>query len=434
MERRSFLGTLGKGLGATTVGTLFGPGTMRRVEAASRRVTGIGPIETAKDEVYWRDIQQAFTVTRSLINLNSGGVCASPRVVTEALVRYIWEQEEAPVYTMWQILEPRREFVRSGLAELFGCDREEIALVRNASEALEILLNGFDLQSGDEVVTSEHDYPRMLTTLNQRRRREGIDIKLFPVATPTEDTDVLVKGFERAITPRTKLILVSHQVNITGQIFPVKQIVELARSRGIEVIVDGAHSFAQFAFTQSDLGCDYFGTSLHKWLLAPKGTGMLYVRRDKIKDVWPLMAAPAEMDDDIRKFEEIGTHPAANEIATGEALTFHNTIGSEKKEARLRYLQHYWAERLQQIPNVRLHTSLKPEMSCAIATVEITGVDTKALNEYLWEKHHIIVVAILREDFQGLRVTPNLFTTLEELDYFCDVMEHVAKKGLPKSA
>jgi selenocysteine lyase/cysteine desulfurase len=406
MERRSFLGVLGKGFGAATVGTLFGPETARRVEAATRRVVGLGPDEAARDE----------------------------RIVTEALVRYIWEQEEAPVYTMWKILEPRREVVRVGLAELFGCDPEEIALVRNASEALEILLNGFDLQSGDEVVTSEHDYPRMLTTLDQRRRREGIDIKMFPVATPTEDTDALVEGFARAITPRTKLILVSHQVNITGQIFPVKQIVELARPRGIEVIVDGAHSFAQFSFKQSDLGCDYFGTSLHKWLLAPKGTGMLYVRRDRIKKVWPLMAAPEEMIDDIRKFEEIGTHPAANEVATGEALTFHNTIGSERKEARLRYLKDYWAERLQQLPNVRLHTSLKPEMSCAIATVEIEGVDTKALGEYLWDKHYIIIAPILREDFQGLRVTPNLFSTLEELDYFCEVMEHVAKKGLPKSA
>jgi selenocysteine lyase/cysteine desulfurase len=434
MERRSFLGTLGRGFGAATVTTLFNPGTTRRVEASSRRIAGLTPDEAARDETYWGEIQQAFSVTRSLINLNHGGVGSSPRIVTEALVRYIWEQEEAPVYTMWEILEPRREVVRVGLAKLFGCDPEEIALVRNASEALEILLMGIDLQSGDEVVTTEHDYPRMRTTLDQRSRREGIELKTFPVATPGGDPDVLVEGFERAISPKTKMILVSHQVNITGQIFPVKRICDLARQRGIEVIVDGAHTFAQFTFKQSDLGCDFYGTSLHKWLLAPKGTGMLYVRRDKIKNVWPLMAAPDEMNEDIRKFEEIGTHPAANEVATGEALTFHHAIGPDRNEARLRYLKDYWAKRLLEIPNIRLHTSLEPEASCAIATVEIVGVDTEALDKYLWDKHQIIVAPILREDFQGLRVTPGHYSTLRELDYFCEVMEHIAKKGLPKSA
>jgi selenocysteine lyase/cysteine desulfurase len=355
-------------------------------------------------------------------------------VVTEALVHYIWESEQAPVYTMVRILEPRKELVRTGLARLYGCDPEEIAIVRNASEALEILLFGLDLKSGDEVLTTTHDYGRMRTTLDQRRRREGIDVKMIPVPTPPDDMDVLVEGFRRAITPRTKMILMCHQVNITGQIFPVKRICDLATEHGIEVVVDGAHSFAQFKFDHSDIGCDYFGTSLHKWLLAPKGTGMLYVRRDKIKKVWPLMAAREEMDENIRKFEEIGTHPAANFIAIGEALTFHHAIGSERKEARLRYLKDYWAKRLIKQDNIRLHTSLDPAMSCAIATVEIVGVDTRALGEYLWNEHRILVAPIMHDEFKGLRVTPNLYSTLEELDYFCEVMEHVAKKGLPKSA
>ncbi len=358
MERRSFLESMGRGLGVATAATLFDPATIKRVEAQSRRIGSLGPEEVARDESFWIDIQQAFSVTRSLINLNNGGVCPSPRIVTEAFVRYTWEQEEAPVYTMWKILEPRKEIVRNGLARLFGCDPEEIALVRNTSEAMEILLLGLDLESGDEVLTTTHDYGRMRTTLDQRRRREGIEVKLIPVPTPPDNLEVLVEGFRRAITPKTKLILMCHQVNITGQIFPVKPICDLAREHGIEVVVDGAHSFAQFDFKHSDIGCDYFGTSLHKWLFAPKGTGMLYVRRDKIKKVWPLMPAPERMDEDIRKFEEIGTHSAANFVAIGEALTFHNTIGAKRKEERLRYLRNIWAERLMKLSNIRLHTSL----------------------------------------------------------------------------
>jgi selenocysteine lyase/cysteine desulfurase len=434
MERRSFLGSVGRGLGAATVTGLFGPATLARVEAQTRRVGALSPEEVAGDETFWGAIQQSFSVSRSLNNLNNGGVCPSPRVVTEALVRYIWESEEAPVYTMWRVLEPRKESVRTGLARLFGCDAEEIAIVRNTSEAMEILLFGLDLESGDEVLTTTHDYGRMRTTLDQRRRREGIEINLIPVPTPSDNMDTLVDNFRKAITPKTKMILMCHIVNITGQIFPVKSICDMARERGIEVMVDGAHSFAQFTFKHSDIGCDYFGTSLHKWLFAPKGTGLLYVRKDKIKKLWPLMAAPERMDEDIRKFEEIGTHPAANFVAIGEALSFHHTVGGERKEARLRYLRDYWAKRLVEHSNIRLHTSLEPEMSCAIATVEIVGVDTRALSDYLWDEHRIIVAPIMHDEFQGLRVTPNLYTTLEELDSFCEVMEHVANRGLPKSA
>jgi selenocysteine lyase/cysteine desulfurase len=414
--------------------TLFGPKTLRQVEAASSRIADVPPEEAARDESYWREIQQAFSISRSVINLNNGGVCPSPRIVTEALVRHIWTQEEAPVYTMWKILEPQRETVRASLARIFGCDAEEIALVRNASEALEILLMGLDLKSGDEVLTTTHDYPRMLTTLAQRRRREGIEINTISIPTPAEDMDALVASFERAITPKTKLILICHQVNITGQIMPVKRICDLARRRGIEVMVDGAHSFAQFDFKQTDIGCDYFGTSLQKWLLAPKGTGMLYVRKDKIKKIWPLMAAPEKMSEDIRKFEEIGTHSAAPELATGEAIAFHNGIGGKRKEARLRYLKNYWAERLRSIPKLRIHTSFKPEFSCAIATVELAGSEPDALAAHLFDKHRIIVAPIKHKEFQGIRVTPNLYTMLQELDYFIEVMEGLASKGLPKTA
>ncbi|HXV64524.1 MAG TPA: aminotransferase class V-fold PLP-dependent enzyme [Vicinamibacteria bacterium] len=434
MERRRFLQTLGAGLGAAGVTTIFDPGETARVEAATGRVASLVPEEVARDESYWRDVQQAFSISRSLIDLNNGYTCPSPRVVTESLIDYIWQQEEAPSYVLRSLLPPRRETVRNGLARLFGCDPEEIALVRNTSEAMEILLLGIDLKSGDEVVTTTQDYGRMRTTLDQRQRREGIEIKYITIPTPARTMNEIVENFRGAITARTKMILMSHQINLTGQILPVKEVCDIAREHGIEVMVDGAHSFAQFAFKREELGCDYFGTSLHKWLLAPKGTGMLFVRRDKIEKIWPLMAAPESMNADIRKFEEIGTHSLAPYLATGEALAFHNAIGSDRKEARLRYLKDYWAKRLMELPNVRLHTSLDPQMSCAIGNVEITNVAPDDLVDYFWDRHHIIVTAINHDEYRGLRITPNLYTTMDELDYFCEVFEQVARRGLPKSA
>ena len=290
---------------------------MRNVQAASKNVAHLTPEEAATDEDYWATIQNSFSVTRGIINLNNGGVSPSPRIVTEALVRYIWEQEDATAYTMWQILEPQSETIRTGLAELFGCDREEIAITRNASESLETLLMGMDFKSGDEILTTTQDYPRMLTTLRQREKRENLKLKLIQIPIPPKNLSEITAAFEKGITDRTRIILISHMINITGQITPVKAVCDIARARGIETIVDGAHSFAQFNFKQKDVGCDYFGTSLHKWLYAPKGTGMLYVKRDKIEKLWPLMAAEAKQASDIRKFEEIGTHKSWDLLARG---------------------------------------------------------------------------------------------------------------------
>jgi selenocysteine lyase/cysteine desulfurase len=344
--------------------------------------------------------------------------------------RYLEFSNHAPVYTMWRILEPQIEGVRRRLAAAFGCDPEEMAITRNASEALEICQLGLNLKPGDEVLTTNQDYPRMLTTWRQRERRDGIVLKMISFPTPPKSLDELAEAFERAITPRTRVIHFCHITNLTGQIFPVKRICQMARQRGIEAIVDGAHAFAHFPFKHAELDCDYYGTSLHKWLLAPHGTGFLYVRKSKIKDLWPLMAAPKEMDQDIRKFEEIGTHPAANHNAIAEALTFHEGIGPERKAARLRYLFHRWARRLEGHKGVRLLTSYDPEQSCGLANVSIAGIDAGKLAEYLFDKHRIIVTAIKHEEFEGLRITPNVYTTLKEIDTFCEVMEQVIKKGL----
>jgi len=429
--RRNFLSLAGKSLGLAAISSSTVASMLRDVQAATRAVAHLSPEQAAIDEDYWSTIQNAFSVTRGIINLNNGGVCPSPRIVTEALVRYIWQQEDATAYTMWQILEPQSETIRTGLAELFGCDREEIAITRGASEGLETLLLGLDLKSGDEVLTTTQDYPRMLTTIRQREQREGIKLNLIRIPIPPKNINEITSAFERAITPRTRLLQIAHQINLTGQITPVKAVCEMARGRGVETIVDGAHSFAQFYFKQPDLNCDYFATSLHKWLYAPKGTGLLYVRREKIAKVWPLFPADEKQKSDIRKFEEIGTHSAAPKLAIGEAMLFHQGIGGRRKEARLRYLSRYWMDKLKDIPKVRFNTSFEPAQMCAIANVQIEGVDPVKIGSYLFDKHRIFTTPIVHEEFQGVRITPNVYTTLPELDRFCGVMTTIARKGLP---
>src|SRR6059036_3207209 len=429
--RRDFLSLAGKSLGlaalcSATVGSL-----LKNVAAATQNVAHLTPEQAAMDEDYWAIIQNSFTVTRGIINLNNGGVSPSPRIVTEALVRYTWQQEDATAYTMWQILEPQSETIRTGLAELFGCNREEIAITRNASESLETLLMGMDLKPGDEILTTTQDYPRMLTTLRQREKRENLKLKLIQIPIPAKNLNEITAAFEKGITDRTRLVLISHMINITGQITPVKAVCDVARAHGIETIVDGAHSFAQFYFKQSNLGCDYFGTSLHKWLYSPKGTGMLFIKRDKIAKIWPLFAAEEKQKGDITKFEEIGTHSAAPKLAIGESLLFHNGIGGKRKEARLRYLSRYWMDKLKGVPKVRFNTSFDPNQMCAIANVQIEGLDQGKIGSYLFSKHHIFTTPIVHEEFQGLRITPNLYTTLPELDRFCELMAEIARKGLP---
>jgi selenocysteine lyase/cysteine desulfurase len=432
MDRREFLTHVGKGVGLAALGSPVVAGLHRELLAATSKVEHRTPLSTAQDEDYWFEIQQAFGTTRSIINLNNGGVSPSPRMVTEAFVRYTWEQDDVPPYTMWQILEPQSENVRQGLAKIFGCDSEEIAIVRNASEALETLLLGLDLKRGDEILTTTQDYPRMLTTIRQRQAREGIVLKQVAFPAPPKSLQEITDAFERGITPRTKVILVSHAIFLTGQFTPVRAICDLARSRNIECFVDGAHSFGHVDFTRNDLQCDYFATSLHKWMYAPKGTGMLFVKKEKIERIWPLFAAEEKQKSDIRKFEEIGTHSAAMKLAIGEAILFHQGIGAQRKEERLRFLRNYWADKLTHLSNVRFHTSFEREQSCGIALVEIDGIDPGQITSYLMSHHKIFTVAITHEEYKGLRITPNVYTTLSELDRFCEVVEHIATKGLPK--
>ncbi len=432
-NRRQFLGAMSVPAVAAVAVAYLDPARVARALGAATELSQYpgSPETIAADENFWFEVSQAFTVDRSIVNLNNGGVSPSPAIVQQAMKRHLDYSNTAPPYTMWRILEPQREAVRERLAREFGCDSEEVALTRNASEGMQICQFGIDLKPGDEVLTTTQDYGRMLNTFKQRQRREGIKLREFQIPVPCENPSQIVAAFQANITPRTKMILMCHMINLTGQILPVRDVVAMARGHGIPVIVDGAHALAHFAFKLSDLDCDYYATSLHKWLFAPHGTGLLYVRREKISDLWPLMAAAEAQDADIRKYEEIGTHPAANYLAIAEALTFHQGIGPKRKEARMIFLRDYWANRLLAHDRVRLHTSLKLGFACGIATVQIDGVDSGELNNWLWSEHRILTTAIKHAEFQGLRVSPSVYTTRPELDRFCDAMEHVIRNGLP---
>jgi selenocysteine lyase/cysteine desulfurase len=427
-SRRAFLQ---RATGTAALVAMGRPDLLARVARASETVAGRSAEDVATDEDFWRQIQESFTLDRTLVNLNNGGVCPSPRVVHEAMKRYLDISNQAPAYHMWQVLEPNIESVRAQLAAEFGCDTEELAVTRNASEALQIAQLGIDLKAGDEVVTTNQDYPRMLDTWQQRVKRDGIVLKQisFPVPPPSQAD--LARRLNEALSPKTKVLHFCHITNLTGQIFPVRDVCRAARARGIVTIVDGAHAFAHFPFKLSDLECDYYGTSLHKWLLAPVGTGFLYVRKERIAKHWPLTPANESKAGDIRKFEEIGTHPAAMHNAIAEALQFHHGIGGARKAARLRYLRERWAKKLDGRPGARVLTSFDPAQACAIGLLSLDGVDPNQLGPHLWNKHRIIATPIKHAEFQGLRVTPNVYTTLDEVDRFVAAIEEVLAHGVP---
>ncbi len=299
-----------------------------------------------------------------------------------------------------------------------------MAITRNSSESNEIVQYGIDLKPGDEVLTTDQDYPRMLMTFRQRERREGIVLKTISFPVPVLSADDLYDRIENAVTPKTKLILICHITNRTGVIFPVRRICDMARARGIPVMVDGAHAFNHFPYKISDLNCDYYGVSLHKWTCAPIGTGFLYVRKPRIAQTWSLMASDAKQADDIRKFEEIGTHPAANPNSISEALVFNENIGVARKAERLRYLRNRWAHRLRDNPKVNILHSESPELSCGIGFIAFNGVDAGKMYEALYTQHNIVTARVnMPGQYDGLRVTPHIYSTLRDVDTFADAVE-----------
>lgn len=426
-SRRSFLNKAGLLSASVIAGGIFQSAWSRNLKSAIKNAEGVNPAELATDDEFWYYVQQSYTISSNFVNLNNGGVSPAPKVVADAMKQYYDVCNEGPSYFMWRVVDLGREPLRKNLAQLAGCDADEIAMQRNASEALETVIFGLDLKAGDEVVLTKQDYPNMIAAWKQREKREGIKLVWINLELPSEDENYLVKQFTDAFTAKTKVVQITHMINWIGQKLPVKKIADAAKKKNIEVLVDGAHTFAQFEFKIPDLNCDYFGTSLHKWLGAPIGTGLLYVRKEKIKNVWPLFGAGEKETDDIRKFEHLGTRPFYIEQATDKAIDFYDMIGGKRKEERLLYLKNYWMERVQNIPKVNLKTSFKKEFGCAIGLVSVEGKKPSELDAYLWANYRVHAVGIEWENISGLRVTPNVYTTTKNLDRLVEGIEKFAK-------
>ncbi len=428
-DRRVFLKQAAALAGAFSANSLFNQVHAADWQKASQKVKHLTDAEVAGDEDFWRVVQQSYTVNPNIINLNNGGVSPSPLVVQQAVERYNQLSNEGPSYYMWRILDQGREPLREKLAGLAGTSPDEIAINRNATESLNTIILGLDLKSGDEVIGTKQDYPHMIQAYQQRALREGIVYKQLSFDFPIEDDEQIVKAYENAITPQTKLLHVTHMINWVGQVMPAQKICDMAHAKGIEVIVDGAHSFGLMDFKIPDLHCDYFGTSLHKFLSAPIGSGMMWIKKEKIEKIWPLPSSGKPHSGDIRKFEELGTRSFPIEQGIGEAINFHEGIGSKRKEERIRYLKDYWATKVQQIPKVKLHTSLNPKYSCAICGVSIDGMTPGELDSALFEKYKIHTVGINWENIHCVRVTPHVYTTLPDLDKLVKAIGEIASKS-----
>lgn len=414
--RRSFLKKLASAGGALSLTPFVTHLRAEELSDSLLRLNELSPEEAARDEDLWRGIQQAYTVSPNIINLNNGGVSPQPKVVQDAVDRYYHLSNEAPSYYMWRILDQGRESLRMKLADVAGCSPEEIAINRNATEALDTIIFGMDLRAGDEVVLSKYDYPNMVNAYKQRAKRDGIKLNWITLDLRMEDEDAIVQRYLEAITPKTKVIHITQLVNWSGQVVPPQKICAEARKRGIKTVVDGAHAFAHMPTNITELGCDYYGTSLHKWLCAPFGTGMIYVRKENIAKLWPLIPDHEPERDDIRKFESLGTRSFAPEQAIGQAIDFHNAIGAARKQARLHYLKRYWVDQVKDHPSIRINTPLSPKFSGALCNVGIQNMEATVLNNRLFNEYKLHATPVTWEAIDGVRITPHVYTKLSDLD------------------
>jgi selenocysteine lyase/cysteine desulfurase len=394
-------------------------------------ITGYKPFESPENlstnEDYWNMIRQAYTVSPQIINLNNGGVSPAPKVVQDSLDHYNKLANDAPSYYMWRIMDQGREPLRENLAKYSGVSSDEIAINRNATESISTVILGLQLQKGDELVLSKYDYPNMLHAWRQREVRDGVILKYVDIDLPLENEDLVVQKYLEKITSKTKIVHLTHVVNWNGQILPVKRIATEAKKSGVEVLVDGAHSFAHLTYKIPDLNCDYFGTSLHKWLSAPIGSGMLWIKKEKIKNIYPLLPNGEPFSENIRKFENLGTRSFPIEQAVGQALNFQYAIGDERKEARLRYLKDYWAKEIVKIPKIIMNTPLKDNLSCALAHVGIEGLEAGQIESKLFEKYKIHTSPVKWEKLNGVRITPHVYTAVRELDKLLEGLNFIAK-------
>lgn len=403
--------------------TLLGSFALHQNFASAFPTTSIsgGP-----EDDFWRQIRQAYSASPTIINLNNGGVCPAPRATMDALDYYNRMCSEAPSYYMWRILDQDREPLRENLAALAGASPEEIAINRNATEALNTIIFGLNLKAGDEVVLSKYDYPNMINAWRQREKRDGIRLVWVDLNLPSNNEDYLVNAFTSKFTAKTRLVHLTHIINWNGQILPVRKIADLAHAQGAEVLVDAAHSFAVLDYKIPDLGCDYWGTSLHKFLCGPFGTGMMWIRKEKIPAIWPLLSSDKPDSDNIRKFESLGTRSFPIEMATGYSLDLHNFIGARRKQERLHFLKNYWIERVRDVQGIYFNTDPHPDWSCAIGNFGLEGQKAGDISGKLFEKWKIHSVSIEWEKINGVRITPNAYTTTDELDKLVRAIRSIA--------
>ena len=380
------------------------------------------------EEDVWSGIREAYSVSPSIINLNNGGVAPAPRVVQEALNYYNRLCNEGPSYYMWRVLDQGREPMRRNMAAIAGCSHEELAFNRTSSESLETVIFGLRLNKGDEVVLTKQDYPNMINAWKQREKRDGIVLKWVNFNYPIEDKSAIVEAYAREFTDKTRIVHITHVVNWNGQLLPAKEIANEAKKRNIEVLVDAAHSFAHFPYKIEDLNCDYWGTSLHKWLSAPIGSGLLYIKKEKISSIYPLFAAGDPDSADIRKFESLGTRSFAIEQSIGHAIDFFNMIGAERKFERLFRLKKYWTSKVEDHPKVKIISPLSKEFSGAIACVQVVGKTSGELADFLFSESKIHAVGIDWENIHGVRITPNVYTSFRELDILAQTILKLADK------
>lgn len=434
MDRRNFMNKSAFAIGGlaflSSINKSFGTNLQKHLH----KLEGMSFDASTTDDDFWNYIRESYTISPNLINLNNGGVAPQPKIVQDAHIRYYQYCNEAPSYYMWRILDAGREALRAKLGDLAGVSPDELAINRNATEGLNTIIFGLNLKAGDEVVLSKYDYPNMTNAWKQREKREGIKLVWIEIPQPFEDDASVVELYKKAITSKTKIVHITHLINWSGNIVPVKAIADMAHSKGCEVIVDAAHSFGHTDFKIEDTGADYLATSLHKWLGAPFGSGLMYIKKDKIKNIWPALSSAEPESGDIRKFESLGTRSMASEMAIGAAVDFHNAIGAKRKEARLRFLKNYWVEKTKDLPKAKIFTSSKPEYSCALAVIGFDGWKANDIETYLYDKHKIHVVSIIHEKINGIRITPNVYTSTKDLDVLVKGLTNFSKQTPPTAS
>ena len=417
MDKRNFLRTAS----AASIGLALGD--VRSLFAAAAHVPAA---ELAQDEAFWSAIRAKYKLKPDYINLENGYYCMQPQEVLEAFIGRVREINTEASYYMRTRQYDDKLAVRTRLAGLAGCSSDELIITRNTTESLDTVIAGFDWKPGDEAVMAEQDYGAMLDQFDLQARRYGMVNRRVLLPLDPKSDEEIVNLYAGAITQRTRLLMIGHMVNITGHILPVRKIVDMAHGRNVQVMVDGAHAFAHLDFKIPDLDCDYYGASLHKWLGANLGAGILYVRKDRIEKLWPIYGDKGMADTDIRKLNHTGTHPVHTDLAIMSAIDFHESIGIARKEARLRYLQNYWTKQVRGVPRIVLNTPSDPRRSCAIANVGVEGVTPKELSKRLLDKYRIWTVAIDTANVHGARITPHLYTTTAELDAFVRALREIA--------